>query len=238
MSINKAKNEVRFPAFRNAFLELKGSMTTTDFAKKLGMSRATVGFYEAGDRIPDALGIVKIAKTCNVSADWLLGLSKERDPQKTAVDELGLSHTAVQNIKYVCPKSSALDTQVTMLGLNLFLECEPFLFACQELGKLSELLSNYQYRPDDTVSESSFAKIYPSHLDAKEVSILLKIENDIIVEKMIENEILEKHPELNGHFFVKFGIEAIDERLNSLLFTLECLVKDISGYNKYFRIKK
>lgn len=75
--MSRAKKNIppRFPEFRNAFLELMGDMTLEQFAKKLGMSRATVGFYAAGQRIPDALGLKKIAEKCNVSADWLLGLS-------------------------------------------------------------------------------------------------------------------------------------------------------------------
>ena len=75
--MNRAKKDAppRFPEFREAFLELMGDMTLEQFAKKLGMSRATVGFYAAGQRIPDALGLKKIAEKCNVSADWLLGLT-------------------------------------------------------------------------------------------------------------------------------------------------------------------
>ena len=55
--MNRAKKDAppRFPEFREAFLELMGDMTLEQFAKKLGMSRATVGFYAAGQRIPDAL---------------------------------------------------------------------------------------------------------------------------------------------------------------------------------------
>ena len=59
--MNRAKKDAppRFPEFRGAFLELMGDMTLEQFAKKLGMSRATVGFYAAGQRIPDALGLKK-----------------------------------------------------------------------------------------------------------------------------------------------------------------------------------
>ena len=48
--MNRAKKDAppRFPEFREAFLELMGDMTLEQFAKKLGMSRATVGFYAAG----------------------------------------------------------------------------------------------------------------------------------------------------------------------------------------------
>lgn len=75
MSRAKKEEAPRFPEFRAAFLELMGDMTLQEFADKLGMSRATVGFYAAGKRIPDALGIKTIAEKCNVSADWLIGLS-------------------------------------------------------------------------------------------------------------------------------------------------------------------
>lgn len=75
--MNRAKKAepARFPEFQAAFVELMGDMTIKEFADKLGMSRATVGFYTAGQRIPDALGVRAIAEKCGVSADWLLGLS-------------------------------------------------------------------------------------------------------------------------------------------------------------------
>lgn len=79
-----------------------GDMTLQEFADKLGMSRATVGFYAAGKRIPDALGIKTIANRCNVSADWLVGLSDSRSTDKdiqNAVRTTGLSDKAVSSLK-------------------------------------------------------------------------------------------------------------------------------------------
>ena len=68
--MNRAKKAepARFPEFQAAFVELMGDMTIKEFADKLGMSRATVGFYTAGQRIPDALGVRAIAEKCGVSA--------------------------------------------------------------------------------------------------------------------------------------------------------------------------
>ena len=68
----------RFPVFRERFRELQGDMSNTEFADFLGLSRQTVGFYCNGERIPDALVLKHIAEKCNVSADWLLGLSEIR----------------------------------------------------------------------------------------------------------------------------------------------------------------
>ncbi len=64
MSRAKKDTPTRFPAFHGAFVELMGDMTIQQFADKLGMSRATVGFYAAGQRIPDALGVKIIAEKC------------------------------------------------------------------------------------------------------------------------------------------------------------------------------
>lgn len=73
---NKA-SEIKFPAFQSALLELQGDMTIEEFAKKIGLSRATTGFYISGSRLPDALRLRQIAEACNVSVDWLVGLSNE-----------------------------------------------------------------------------------------------------------------------------------------------------------------
>lgn len=91
--------EIRFPAFRSAFLQLKGKESTEKFAKKLGLARATVGFYEAGERLPDALKLKIIAEKCNVSADWLLGLSDVRTPDpsiQNASKQSGLSEETIK----------------------------------------------------------------------------------------------------------------------------------------------
>ena len=99
MGREKKKAPARFPAFQKAFVELMGDMTIQEFADKLGMSRATVGFYSAGQRIPDAWGIKTIAEKCGVSADWLLGLSESPNPDidlREMRDYTGLSDKAIE----------------------------------------------------------------------------------------------------------------------------------------------
>ena len=68
------KND-RLPIFTERFRELQGERSNTEFADFLGISRQTVGFYCNGDRVPDALTLIKISQKCGVSVDWLLGLS-------------------------------------------------------------------------------------------------------------------------------------------------------------------
>lgn len=109
--MNRAKEggPARFPEFQAAFVELMGDMTIKEFADKLGMSRATVGFYSAGQRIPDALGIKVIAEKCGVSADWLLGLSTEKELNGTirqVCDYTGLSKEAINALTDLKDSSS------------------------------------------------------------------------------------------------------------------------------------
>lgn len=88
----------RFPVFRERFRELQGDMSNTEFADFLGISRQTVGFYCNGERIPDALGLKSIAEKCNVSADWLLGLSDTKNCNmdiRAICKKTGLSERAI-----------------------------------------------------------------------------------------------------------------------------------------------
>lgn len=62
--------------FAQRFKELrkKKQMSQADFAEFIGISRPTVGFYEHGDRLPDAKVIKRICEKCAVSSDYLLGM--------------------------------------------------------------------------------------------------------------------------------------------------------------------
>ena len=90
------RKEERLPIFKERFRELQGEMSNTEFAAFLGMSRQTVGFYCNGDRIPDAVGLKEIAEKCNVSADWLLGLTDDKCKNPSPIDKLGLNEGSLQ----------------------------------------------------------------------------------------------------------------------------------------------
>lgn len=89
----------RFPIFAERLAALRGKMTQAEFADFLGLSRATLGFYENGTRIPDILSLRRISEKCNVSSDWLLGITdvKNYDMTLQAIcGYTGLSPEAVQ----------------------------------------------------------------------------------------------------------------------------------------------
>lgn len=49
-------------------------MSVSQFARKIGMNQKTVDFYMKGQRKPSVELIFSVCSSCNVSADWLLGL--------------------------------------------------------------------------------------------------------------------------------------------------------------------
>lgn len=121
---NKHKND-RLPIFTERFRKLQGERSNTEFADFLGISRQTVGFYCNGDRVPDALTLVKIAQTCGVSADWLLGLSEVKtfdiDLQKVC-RFTKLSEEAVKFLKYIADNPEEPKSDMLPLVLSLILE--------------------------------------------------------------------------------------------------------------------
>lgn len=100
MSIIEEKN--RLPIFQERFKTLRGNLTQDKFAEKAGIARTSIGFYENGDRLPDALTLKKICEACNVTSDWLLGLSDVQCPNidNIAINKrLGLSEEAIAKLE-------------------------------------------------------------------------------------------------------------------------------------------
>lgn len=106
-NVEKRKGN-KFPVFQMRFHKLRGGMSQEEFAKKIGVSRPVIGFYENGERVPDALTLKKIAEKCNTSVDWLLGLTDVEDgnADDVAIEKrlglLGKSIKKLREIKNEC----------------------------------------------------------------------------------------------------------------------------------------
>lgn len=77
------KSDRKNTTFMRRFNQLRGDRSQATFGKLLGLSAATIGFYENGNRLPNAADLLRIATVCGVSTDWLLGLSKIESPDTT-----------------------------------------------------------------------------------------------------------------------------------------------------------
>lgn len=117
----------RFPIFKERFRELQGEMSNTEFADFLGMSRQTVGFYLNGNRVPDIIGLEQISSKCNVSADWLLGLSESKllDAEIQQICHYtGLSENAVMHLNMAnCSYPSLLLELIDDLAVSKEVDC-------------------------------------------------------------------------------------------------------------------
>lgn len=107
----------RLPVFAERFSKLRGEMTQDKFAKYLGISRPTVGFYENGTRLPDALVLKQISEKCNVSSDWLLGLSdvnSNNSDIQSVCKFTGLTEGAIKTILSLYETEHILDNDNAM----------------------------------------------------------------------------------------------------------------------------
>lgn len=68
--------------FAERLRTLRGTTSQGDLAKILGVSRGSISFYENGDRTPDAEFIVAASSHFDVTADYLLGLSDYKSPDR------------------------------------------------------------------------------------------------------------------------------------------------------------
>lgn len=68
----------------------KVGMTQNELAAQLGINNVTLSGYETGKHDPKSETLVKIAKICNTSTDFLLG-REEKKPE--AVEFLYVSHS-------------------------------------------------------------------------------------------------------------------------------------------------
>jgi transcriptional regulator with XRE-family HTH domain len=101
-NMSKRKLEGAIPIFCSRFkkLRLDRKLNQAEFAEYLGISRPTVGFYENGDRIPDAHMLLEIANKCEVSADYLLGLTENITVDTARIDILfGLSTKLIEYLQ-------------------------------------------------------------------------------------------------------------------------------------------
>jgi transcriptional regulator with XRE-family HTH domain len=146
--------------FKFNFRELRREkdMSQAQFAEFLGISRPTVGFYESGERSPDADTIKKICKKCAVSADWLLGLGgvKGDNVNEVLIGKLtGLSPEAVRGLYSQKKKIDAAETDVEQYALlslagfiNLAIEYFPKNFH-QAHRNMTEAIADCAFIRDD-----------------------------------------------------------------------------------------
>ena len=188
--------------FRERFRAIRASMNMSQaaFADFLGLSRPTIGFYERADmnngRIPDADTLKLICEKCNVSADYLLGISDE----KTAGDVnayTGLEAHATDYLHTLQMATDFLDNQEKIWTINKLLSASGFdslisslvvLITLRAHSKPSTFKDSHEVWSAKALLEESGYVVAPASHEA-----VLMMTNDVIPRfKAIIKEIVQQ----------------------------------------------
>ncbi len=85
--ITKGVNTVLYFGIKLRKLRKEREMTQQQLADKLDITKATVSAYETDAKYPSIEVLIKIAKTFEVSTDYLLGLSETNDFQNSQLTD-------------------------------------------------------------------------------------------------------------------------------------------------------
>ena len=86
---------------------IRGQMTQGDFAKKVGIGRATLIRYERGDNEPSASFLQKLIKDFGVDPQWLLMGDESPKPELTSQEA-----ALLDNYRH-CPESAQRNLEQT-----------------------------------------------------------------------------------------------------------------------------
>lgn len=83
-------------------LRTERGMSQSEFAKLLHTSQTCISSYEASDRTPNTEMLMIISEKCDVSIDWLLGLSdiKNQHEEKPSYETIFVWLTKMQSSGY------------------------------------------------------------------------------------------------------------------------------------------
>ncbi len=233
--------ERRMPVFADRFIELRGTRTQNEFAKFLGISRPTVGFYESGQRIPDAVVLRQIAEKCNVSTDYLLGLTDEKTPDQSIqviCKKTGLTEKAVTQI--ILAKESELNCDGTYLELlNESIEGYPpdSQYGFSFLSSLLECLFNYKNALaaahiladlSSSLLGDEIKKLSKDHQETTDISVLNEAAQNACQRYAVESRKLESAAHYSKFVRKMISVQnRIDEVVSSDIPSIEIEINDI-----------
>ena len=116
-------------------------------ADDLGITRASLEYYEKGMRKPDTEMLLKICEYYEVSADYLLGLS---NAQITATDD--------EQLKTACDYMGVDELTLKILKLRINDDRTDILYQTGVLFRLSDLLKKKEHYGEEMLKELELAK--------------------------------------------------------------------------------
>lgn len=126
----RSEGERREVNRRIEWLRKSFRLSQPEFAKALGVKRSTVNNWESGDYNVKADTIELICRTFSCSADWLIGLTDEKNMTRDEIERqlshyTGLSNVSVEflrDIKKCAEKNPGGADSQTLLLINFLLD--------------------------------------------------------------------------------------------------------------------
>ncbi len=115
-------------SYRLTVLLDENNMTQTQLAKKIGTSNVTICRYLTSERIPRLDVVAKIASVFNISLDYLLGLSDDKEIQYSS-ENSDLNISILVGKLYSLDKSSHLSKSQIELIKKLLLANKDFILS-------------------------------------------------------------------------------------------------------------
>lgn len=221
----------RLPIFRERLETCRKEMevsSNTEFAKILGISRQTLGFYLNGNRIPDCETLAQICKRCSRSADWLLGLSDDPNIESPTVDQLGLSPAAVERLR----KQVTLKLSDNLSGLSAIIEDGRMLYLAGEIERFRSMVEKrIRYAEENN---------YTSYLtgDFEVIEDHNSYKQDIIDDEQLDAHTLQQriedmYPSAKGKFRIIAGAQMIESEKQHLVNVFDQILCKITCFNQY-----
>lgn len=116
-------------------------LTQNQFAESLNISTVSISSYETGAKTPSLDMIINMAKTYNVSADWLIGLSEHK-----SLDDIPQTLGDILKLLFKLQKYTHLEIFHNCENIDVSLDpCDPCFQQMHfyEIAFISEVLNHY-----------------------------------------------------------------------------------------------
>lgn len=167
--------------FPERLREVRGAILQDKFAEMIGVSRASLSYYENGSRTPDIETLKRIYEVTGVSVYYLLGLSDvKNDALATAHMDTGLSEDALQKIA---------ENPICAKFINYLVECGSLVCIADRAAILHD---------DARMLKRNPPKVWPNYADVLRNTLFKACERELtacLVSMLIEGK---KDDELFG----------------------------------------
>lgn len=213
--------------FKDARLELNknGKQTMKLVEEATGVSASLIKDLE-DDNSTRKVGYDKIAllaRHYGVSSDWLLCLTDDSSPRSSAVDDLGLSTKAVQQIIRI-----GISNPDALSVLNGILEDSFLLKTLMQITQIANAVAAEKAHLEKL--QEAGKKVPFHHLGAAGAEMYENQTSTALLLELARNH--SEIPDLEKRMMVIFGMEAIGKRIDSIGENFSAIIQSVVKYDE------